>query len=176
MSPKWIFFIFQNFYQKDHVVVGFLGSTPKLARFSFLLYSPRCSHPIRLQYSLNCNFWRKSWLYVIFLLAVRHPWMLKIGHVILVSFVTHLNVPKVLRNKKSPISQEQIEWFSRFFIIHSDINGSYKLILSILLVNVRHIWAFPKCSEKAKSSNCVCCCFCMQADKHWNYKLVMLDW
>ena len=80
--------------------------------------------------------------------------MLKIDHVILVSLVAHLIVPKVLRNKKSPISLEQIEL------------QSYKLILSILLVNVRHIWAFPKCSEKAESSNCVCCFFCKQADKH----------
>ena len=40
------------------------------------------------------------------------------------------------------------------------MNGSYKMILSIWLGKVRHIWAFPK-----GSSQVIVLIFCMEADR-----------
>lgn len=123
---------FSNFFDKYHMVVGFLGQIPKLAKFSFLSYRSSSSHLVRLQDSLNYNFPRNSWLHVLFFFACSQTpmkaenWTCHFGR-----FCNIPDCAQVLQNNKSLICLEEVEWFSWFFVIYLLINGTYKLILSI---------------------------------------------
>ena len=48
---------------KDLSVISFLAQILYLAKFLFSSYSPECSHPIRMQDSLNYNILRKNRMY-----------------------------------------------------------------------------------------------------------------
>ena len=60
------------------------------------------------------------------------PWKLKIDRILVACFHEFLDTPKVIQNKKSPISLEKLSY------------GIYKLIMLSLLGVVRHAQACPK--------------------------------
>ena len=63
-------FFFFNFpwkwsRMKDHSIISFLAQIPSPAKFLFSSYNPECSHPIRMQDSLNCDISRKNRMIVL---------------------------------------------------------------------------------------------------------------
>ena len=148
---------FSKIFDKDHIVVGFLGQIPKLAKFSFLIYRPSSSHLIRLQDSLNYNFPRKSWLHVLFFFFACSQTPMKAENWTC-HFVKFCNTPdcaQVLQNNKSPISWKKLSdslgFLSYIYLSMEPTNWFCQFLQNKVL----HLWAFPKHYEKSKSSNCV---------------------
>ena len=45
-----------------NIVIDISSPIPYLAKFQISSYGPKYCQPIKLQYSLKCNIWRKKWM------------------------------------------------------------------------------------------------------------------